>query len=328
MKSRVGETLSSAISVVLELGLLCLGGIAVVGIPVVTIGSFDACRFTEQDSLNFSNHIVEKNKQLGEKISKQTGILNYEPISVRFEKNDNGTYDMRIFGDSADEVNGTGYSVMKNVVYTNIAPKKVERYSQVLQSLVSNSVNDDNILGENIAIGMGDSWVNQTIYSQHNYDNYVNLADNLYNCIDDAITNSFSVSQIGFAKNFTDILSDEYGYDLSKPTMVHYIEEHWGGLSNHSSIKIEYVNINSILTDVSPVNKEGDKNFVYVNTVQTDDAENLYNVQGCFVVEGADLTSKDVYSRIENGEYNQFVKGEKQSERNSEIIENDVDLTF
>ena len=295
-------------------------------VPTITSGIDNGIKTSDLN--NYVTHVQEKNKELGEKISEQTGLYHYEPLSVRFEKNDNDTYDLRFFGDAQDIMYGTRYSVMKNVVYTNILPERVEKYSQALKNMVEHEFNNsENISGE-ILTAASKPWSENLyggMFNLHKLENYVRLVDEVYGALNDAITEYYTLDSIGPVTPYTDILGEEYKYDPTKPTIIQVIEGEWGGMA-HGYLTTKYINTNFILTDISPVNKEGDKNYVYVNTLQTDDAKSFYNIQGCFVVEGENLTSEEVYQKIENHEYNEFYKGDKQHDRNTNTAENDFSL--
>ena len=45
-------------------------------------------------------------------------------------------------------------------------------------------------------------------------------------------------------------------------------------------------------------------------------------------MDGEDLTSTEVYNKIINGEYITFFKGDKQTYKNDNIQENDLNLTI
>ena len=310
---------------------ITFGGMIVL-IPATIIPTLFSCRENKietSDLNNYVTHVQEKNKELGEKISEQTGLYHYEPLSVRFEKNDNDTYDLRFFGDAQDKMYGTRYSVMKNVVYTNILPERVEKYSQALKNMVEHEFNNsENISGE-ILTAASKHWSENLyggLFNLHKLKNYVRLVDEVYSALSDAITEYYTIDSIGPVTPYTDILGEEYKYDPTKPTIIQVIEGEWGGLMGYGDLTTKYINTNFILTDISPVNKEGDKNYVYVNTIQTDGTTNFYNIQGCFVVEGENLTSEEVYQKIENHEYNEFYKGDKQHDKNTNTAENDFSL--
>ncbi len=294
--------------------------------PVILLGSADIFSFKDKDLIRFRENVVEKNRELGERISEQTGLYQFEPISIRFERNDDGVYEMRFFGDSQDLLYGARYSVMKNVVYTNLSQEQVKNYKEILKKVTNNAYNNsNNIRGEVLVTGIGkDNEGVGGIYSQGAYENYLEITNELFNVLNESLTNNFTIEEIAPVVSYTKMLSKEYEYDTSKPTLLQMIS----GQFLMGSIKTEYINTNYILTDVSPVNKEGENNYVYVDTIQTDDAKTFYKVQGCFIVDGENLTSTEVYKKIANGEYTTFFEGDKQTYKNDNIQENDLNLTM
>lgn len=273
------------------------------------------------DLCNYVSHVKEKNQELGESISEQTGLYHYNPVSVRFEKNDMGTYDLRFFGDSQDEVYGARYPVMKNIVYKNVSSKKIEKYAESLQNLVDYKFNDsENVAGEVLFANLKSSDLNVYggLYSIKKLDKYQELTDEFYAALDDARTYNCTIESIGLITPYTDILIDEY--DTLNTSINQTLE---GNLPFTIYPDTGYSCGKFILTDISPVNKENGNNYVYVNTLQIDDAKTFYNIEGCFVVEGENLTSEEVYKKIENREYSDFYKGSKQKYKNQNTEEND-----
>ena len=304
-------------------------GIAVLmcaGAATMIVGTADAFSFKDKDLIRFRENVVKRNRELGEEISEQTGLYQFEPISIRFERNDDGVYEMRFFGDSQDLLYGARYSVMKNVVYTNLSQEQVKNYKEILKKVTNNAYNNsNNIRGEVLVTDIGkDNEGVGGIYSQGAYENYLEITNELFNVLNESLTNNFTIEEIAPVVSYTKMLSKEYEYDTSKPTLLQMIS----GQFLMGSIKTDYINTNYILTDVSPVNKEGEKNYVYVDTIQTDDAKTFYKVQGCFIVDGENLTSTEVYKKIANGEYTTFFKGDKQTYKNDNIQENDLNLTM
>ena len=73
----------------------------------------------------------------------------------------------------------------------------------------------------------------------------------------------------------------------------------------------------------------GDKNYVYVNTLQPDSAGKTWSLcTGRFTVDGKDLTQEQVFDKIYSGDYS-FVNGDKQTHASTENVENnDAVLSF
>ena len=312
-------------------------GAIVLSPPGILVGSllaFSSSGISDREVSAYCEHLNERNKEFGEKISEQVGLHDFTPISVRFEKNDQGAYDLRIFGNAKDDMYGDEYSVMKNVTYTNISEQQINDYSQALQNLLDDKFSNSEYVDGKVVSA---NWVDNH-YMIYNYafqdlwnewENFKRKADEIYTVLYNSTTEYYTVDSIGFPSEYLQILQEEYKFNKDAlPNLDQTIDGELDGWQNHynldATIKAEYATDRFILTDVAPVTKENGYYYVPVNTIQVDEQDKLFNIRGCFVVEGENLTNQEVYQKIENKEYSKFALGDRQHEKDPDMKENDL----
>lgn len=278
---------------------------------LILMNNMNTSGYTEKMIVEMANKEQEMNKLL----SYDTGLNEFRTVSASCYKDVDGKYKLRLFGDSQDLQEGKNrYSEMKNIEYT-ITPTQYGEYEESLSQVVNSSYNNA-ISGKTYSTSFASSpsWKKQA-------EDYKNKVTDLYDTIGDIATHSsdYVITDCGLTSKMQDILGGEYKYDPTKPTLVSEIEGQW--------IKTNFINTNFILTDVSPVYSYNNDNYVYVNTLQTDDVRNWYNIEGRFKVKGENLSNEEVYQKIYDGEY-EFFKGDKQNTKSQNIAEDNLELVY
>lgn len=246
-----------------------------------------------------------KESSFNENIKLKTGLVNFEGenVTIKYDKNED-KYEMNVFGSLEKEERGV---ILKDCANVNFEISKEDTLA-ILKAIETKNHKERFYRTSKYSSEFGT--ISDT-YTTKGYTLSINKSKEMfnpvyeiYNALENAVINAYNhnVEVMCESSSMLNAVSNAYRY--VRPEVLTEVK----GSIPFGYIESEFVNCGLMVNGVSSVQHDEENNisYFYVDTLQTTDGKNYEQKKAVVSVEGANLTSEEVYYKFITGQTYQF----------------------